>query len=234
MSWPLSLLFGLIAGFAGAAYGGLVADLSLRWARVSAFGSSSGYFVAFMILLAFCASTILGVILCRVAGGRGVLRGFGTALGGVFLLITLFGALAWVQRDMVPEIRGAPVAVAVELRLPASVVSRPRTGVGGLFDVTLESGRRPHRLTSLLDMQEAREEEGRWIVPVTVPLTSSEGDRVFTLRWQGEAQSFRTPIPGRPTALDAQWSPWLTPVPPPAPDQALALRYRLVPRAGGR
>lgn len=232
MSWPLTLLFALLTGAAGAAYGGFVADLAVRWLRISSFEGGSGYWVALMILLAFLGSTILGLVLCRTLGEAGVLRGFGASLGAVFLIVTALGALAWAQREVEPVVVGGPVDVAVEVRFPPGA-ARPQAD-DTISYAALQSGPRSRSRTGTLRFAEAREEEGRWIVPATIPLHVTEADRTLSVAWEGRAQFFRAPIPASPAALDEAWSPWLAgylgDLSTPPPDQAFAMRYRLVRR----
>ena len=210
MSWPLTLLFGLLTGFAGAFYGAFMAERSVRWLRISSFEGGSGYFVVFMILLAFIGSTITGVIVCRMAGGGGILQGFGAALATVFLLISLIGALARAQREVEPLVGGEPIDVAVEVRFPPGA-ERPAVEPERRGYVALQSGRKPSSRLSYLELAAVREENGRWIVPTAVPVHVSEGGRILSVMWEGETQFFTTPIPARPVALDADWSPWLAP-----------------------
>ena len=102
MTWLPDILIGVLMGFAGGAYAGVVADRARSWQRISNFEGNAGYFVALMILLGFVGSTILGIVLCRMTGGEGtagVLRGAGIAVAGVWAVITAFGALAWVQQE---------------------------------------------------------------------------------------------------------------------------------------
>lgn len=111
MHWLAILFFGLLTGLIGAVYGGLVADKATTWLRISSFEGGSGYFVVFMILLAFVGSLILGLVICAMVGGpgwSGILRGFGSAVGTVFVVITIAGAFAWAQADREPLVAGQP------------------------------------------------------------------------------------------------------------------------------
>lgn len=236
MSWPLTLLFGLLTGFAGAAYGGVMADLAVRWLRISSFEGGSGYFVVFNILFAFLGSTIAGLVVCRLAGGPGlggVARGFGASLALVFVVVSALGALAWAQQEVEPLVAGEPVDVEVQLRFPPGA-ARPEQPSASNSYVALQSRSGRSGRTAGLRFAEAREEEGRWIVPATIPLHATAADRILSVAWNGETQFFNTAMPARPTRLDADWGPWLTPylgnLTPPPPEAAFAMRYRLVRR----
>lgn len=235
MSWPLTLFFALVTGVVGAIYGYAVAALAAPWLGITSFEGAAGYWALFMVQLAFAGSTVVGAVVCRLAGRTGVLRGVVLSLGAVVLIITALGAAAWAQRDVEPRIGGAAVTVAVEVRLPPGA-ARPNPFQLSA-DLILRSGSRPHEVARPLLQREARQEDGSWIVPVALPLQSSEGNRQFILLWQSEALLFDAPIPARPTSLDTGWSAWLQPVSGhasgPYPAGAFSLRYRLMLRGEG-
>ena len=65
MHWLAIIFFGLLTGLIGAVYGGFIANLSVTWLRISSFEGGSGYFVVFMILLAFPVITAAMAMLYR-------------------------------------------------------------------------------------------------------------------------------------------------------------------------
>jgi hypothetical protein len=238
MHWLAILFFGLLTGLIGAVYGGLVADKATTWLRISSFEGGSGYFVVFMILLAFVGSLILGLVICTMVGGpgwSGILRGFGSAGGTVLVVITIAGALAWAQADREPLVAGQPIDLAVEVRLPPGS-AKPEPDDTLQNYVALYSGSRRKTHLNQLRVEDARLEDGRWIVPTQIQIHVSEAPRMLGVKRPGhETQFFDTPIPATPKALDDRWSPWLDApylgslAKPPA-EQALAIRYRVVRR----
>lgn len=238
MPWLASILLGLAIGAFGLVFGGYMANRAVPWLRISSFEGGSGYFVVAMALLGGLGGTLIGITTCRLAGSpgaAGAARGFGTAIGIVAAIITTLGTLAWAMREQEPLVDGQPINVAVELRLPMGQ-PRPEAPEGTLNYAALHSGyRTPKSRVAPFRFDEARLEGGHWIVPATVPIHVSEGRRVLSaLLPDGETQYFDTPIPARPAALDADWSPWLPSyfgnraLPPEA--IAFAIRYRIVQR----
>ncbi|WP_119421927.1 hypothetical protein [Desertibaculum subflavum] len=238
MHWFAIICFGLLTGLAGAVYGGFMADLAVDWLAISSFEGGAGYFVVFMILLAFGGSLIAGIVICALAGGpgwSGMLRGFASALAAVLLVITALGAFAWATADREPLVAGQPIDVAVEVRLPAGS-SRPEGTASGKDYAALLSGSGSKSRLDYLRPGEAREEGGRWILPAQIPIHVSEGRRVLSVKLADrDTQFFDTPIPARPAAIDEAWSDWLAApylgnLSPPAPEAAIAIRYRVVVR----
>lgn len=238
MHWFAIICFGLLTGLIGAVYGGFMADLAVGWLRISSFEGGAGYFVVFMILLAFGGSLIAGLVICALAGGpgwRGMLRGFGSAVAAVVLVISALGVFAWATADREPLVAGHPVDIAVEVRLPAGA-KRPEGKASGNDYAALLSGSGSKSRLDYLRLDQAREENGRWILPAQIPVHVTEGHRVLSVKLTDrDTQFFDTPIPARPAAIDAAWSDWLTApylgnLTKPAPDAALAVRYRVVAR----
>ncbi|MBR0681607.1 hypothetical protein GXW74_14010 [Roseomonas eburnea] len=237
MPWPAAIFLGLLTGLIGGIYAGLVADRAAPWLRISSFEGGSGYFVVFMALLGFLGSTIAGITTCRLAGepgGAGIARGFGAALLVVGGLITAAGLLAWAQRDVQPLVGGQPIDLALELRLPAGA-ERPAPEPAETPYVHLSSG--PNLRSSMGDwnLEEARFEDGHWIVPGRVPVTISQAPRILTVgRFGPESQYVSLPVPARPGALEEAWSPWIgSYLGSGSPDPAEAshhVRYRVVRR----
>ncbi|MEO3471847.1 hypothetical protein AAFN86_08280 [Roseomonas sp. CAU 1739] len=214
MPWMPTILLGLLIGLIAGVYGGVVADAAVPWLRISAREGGSGIFVAFMILLGFIGGTIIGMVLCRVTGGPGLdgaLRGFGIGLGGVLGIITLLGGLAWLSREVPPLVGGQPIDLAIQIRLPAGT---PQPVVDGSVYtyVSLHSGAQRSGRTGPLLIEEARLEDGRWIIPGSVPIHISVGDRVIGVMLSGGTTRFFTSeVPARPATADGPWTGWRQP-----------------------
>lgn len=231
MSWPGAIFLGLLTGVLGGFYSGFMAELAVPWLRISRFEGNAAFFVLYMALLGFVVSTVVGIAVCRLAGTGGTLRGFGGAVLVVFGLVSVAGALAWAQREETPLLAVGGFAraldLAVEVRLPAGL--RPAPHRDGAAYVDLQSGRSV--AGGMLRLDEARQEDGRWIVPATVEIPSAASGRILSVRQPQQAtQYFPADIPARPAALDAAWRAWLEPSSGAPPDRAFGLRYRIVTR----
>jgi hypothetical protein len=238
MSWPAAIFLGLLTGAIGGFYAGFMADLAVPWLRVSRMEGNASVFMLFMAVLGFVLSTALGIAICRLVGGEGntgVARGFGASVLVVVGLVSAAGALAWAQREraavlVTPAGEARALDLAVEVRMPPGW-PRPAPQPGDAPYVDLQGGR--VFAGGMLRLAEAREEDGRWIVPATVEVASTAGERMLSVRRpQQPTQYARTAIPAAPTALDEGWSTWIEPMDSTAPaDRRLGIRYRLVARA---
>lgn len=235
MAWLPTILLGLLIGLAAGVYGGVVADAAVPWLRISAREGGAGIFVALMILLGFIGGSILGMVLCRLTGGPGLTgaaRGFGIGLAGVFGVITLLGGLAWLSREVEPLIGGQPLNLAVEIRL-AEGAAQPVVADGVYTYVSLHSGPQRSGSGGPLDIGDARLEDGRWIIPGSVPIHVSVGERVIGVMLSGDAtRFFSSDVPARPASAGAAWSAWQQPssVSGTPEGPAFELRYRVVLR----
>jgi hypothetical protein len=228
MPWPAAIFLGLLTGAMAAIYAAFVADLAVAWLRISSFEGASGYFVAAMGLLAFLGGSIAGLTICRMLGGpggEGALRGFGYAVLIVGGIITAAGGWAWMQRDVAPEVAGGPIDLALELRLPRGVEP------GENAYAYLQSGPRGRSGGGSLDRDAARREDGRWILPGRVSVTTSEGDRRIVAGEVGaSAWRFPIPLPARPAALEDAFGSWIAAEDAAGTDGPPEIRYRIVRR----
>lgn len=238
MSWLPTLLCGLLTGLFGAVYGGWMASRAVVWLRLSSFEGGSGYFVVAMILVGFALATVIGLVVCRLVGGAGmagIAKGLGFSLAAVAIVITGLGGIAWVGMDREPMVAGQPISLDLEIRLPPGATAPPPNPDGDTY-ATLMSGSPPRVRVGQLRFDMAREEDGRWIVPSSVPIHVTKTPRILGVKLDmAEAQYFDAPVPARPQKLDEGWSAWIeTPYlgnrTKPAAGTALGLRYRIVVR----
>lgn len=239
MPWLGAIFLGLLTGVIGGIYAGYVADRAVPWLRISSFEGGSGYFVFFMGILGFLGATVVGITTCRLvghAGEGGVARGFGASVLVVLGLITGAGALAWLQRDVEPLVGGQPVDLALELRLPAGA-DRPSAEPWEAPYIHLSSGPNMRSSGGLWTLEDARLEDGHWIVPGRVPVTISEAPRILSIgRLAPDTLYAELPVPARPPALDEAWSPWIATYrgsgqASPSPGTVPEVRYRVMRRA---
>jgi len=236
MSWPASIVIGVLTGALALVCAGLVANACAGWYRMSSFEGASGYFVVGVALLGGIAGLVAGVVVARlVAAGAapGFSKGLGIACGAVVATAGAAAALAWLLADIPPEIAGSQLDLEVEVRLPVGEAVAPAAAVGEAYvslgaasDGTVRASRRGELLVA-----DARSEGGRWVVPGSVFLFTTRGRRVLDVVLGGETRGgFVVPLPRRPDASFERWSDWL-PRPragsPPWPDTRVSYRFRV-------
>ncbi len=235
MNWFLSIFAAFIAGLAGLFASGWAASLHAGWHQMSNREGAVGYFVIFMALLGGFVSFVGGLVIARVVAG-GAEPGFFKAAGcglGFVAAVTLVAILASrLSADIPPTLDGKELVLEVEFRLPAGAAAPTQETGPPSFELGAVSGgtMRDSR-GGTLRVGDAREEEGRWIVPATVELFSSRGQRSIEGRL-GDAVlgRFFVPLPGRPGPEHLEWSGWLPqprPGDPPWPDTEPSFRFRV-------
>lgn len=83
------------------------------------------------------------------------------------------------------------------------------------------------QVTGPLWREDARREDGRWIVPGAVEVFTSRGDRILDVQPEGIVpQGFLVPLPRHPGTAHLEWSDWL----PHDSTDEFRYRFRVVPR----
>lgn len=241
MSWLASFFVAFVTAVAAAISSGFAADLSVSWYRITSREGASGYFVVGMGLLGFLGGAVVGLVVSRiVAGGPspGLAKALGLSLGAVLAVVGSIAGVARALADVPPEVDGEPLWLVVEVRFPpdrwASAAELPadavlRLGACGRLDRTVRVQR-----DGLLFADDARREEGGWVVPGIVELFTSRGLRILDVVLEGNsAAGFIVPVPAHPGAREREWSDWL---PRPRPDGGpaatpLTYRFRVVKRS---
>lgn len=236
MGCMLSLLVALLTGILGLFAAGLVAAAYADWYHIPSREGASGFFVLFMAIIGGAVATVLGLIIAQVVAG-GSAPGFGKAMlhsGGTVLSIAGVAALlCYLMADFPPTLDGERLRLEVELRLPihhevppAEVEGSRDFVLGSVVDHTQRAAE-----YGMLKVEQARREDGRWIVPAEVLLFTSRGDRVIDAHLGEESiAGFVVPLPAHPGHEFEQWSEW-APRPPaggPAwPDSKPSYRFRV-------
>ena len=239
MTWLNSILLSVVTAAISCIASFLVAELAVGWYRVSSFEGGSSYFVVSIALGGLLAGFILGLIVARlVAAGAqpSFLKGLGFAL---LLVLGINGTVAAVSRvlaDVPPTIAGEELMLLVELRWPASQQNSPamdtvphRVDLGALSGNTL----RVHKAGPLW-LEDARREDGRWIVPGAVEVFTERGKRVLTVEPKlGNMHGFLVPLDARPDASYLAWSDWLPSgnAVPTSLNDGMTYRFKVVPRS---
>lgn len=239
MSWLVSIVIALATAVVGTVASGYVASLSADWYRVSSFEGKSGFMVVGIALAGGLASFVLALVVCRVVAAwpePGALKALALSMGLVIALAgTAAGAARWLA-DVPPRIDGDELLLAVEFRFPLGHAG-PGTGDAREWAVRLGSvSGRTMRASTMgpLWKEDARQEEGRWIVPGAVEVFTSRGGRTLDIVPEGIAdKGFLVPLPRFPGKSTLEWSDWLPHArqgEPPLPE-GMRYRFKVVPRS---
>ncbi len=215
MSWigisGVAVLTAIVCGLVS----GIVASLGVDWYHVSSFEGSSGFLVIFIILAGVIGGLLLGGVIAGVVASTAN-PGFGKALGYslatvvVTAILTTGGLRA--MADVPPTIKGEELMLLVEVRWPASQQTTPASDpIVRTLELGILSGN-VQRLSRQgpLWMEDARREDGRWIVPGAVELFTNQGTRVIKVSPTiPGAFALLLPMNGTPGKRDLQWSRWL-------------------------
>jgi hypothetical protein len=229
----------ILTAIVAAIVGGLVGVACVEWYHISGFEGGSGYFVAAIGLMSGFAGLIAGVMTARIVGA-GTLAGFGKSLGiSCGAMLVLAGGAAAVSRllaDVPPRLNGHLLNLAVEVRMPvgepdpspAKEKSRDELTLGSINPLThvqraSEDG--------VLRVGEAKKVDGRWVIPGSVLIFTSRGDRAIAIVMDGKSRGgFIVPLPAHPGGQFAQWSEWLPSQRGPGqpwPDNEISYRFRV-------
>jgi hypothetical protein len=236
MRWIVYLFLSLVVAGLGIGAGILIGSLYVDWYHVSSFEGGSGFLVLGLGLLGGLLGGILGFITGAVRGATTApahLKSFGVAAGIVTGLTLVILGLCRVFADIPPELDGRPLSLEVDIRLPVTVTQSPaQTNAESRLTLSSLQNRVVRRQeVGMLRPQDARQENGRWIVPGAVEVFTTRGVRSLDIVLNGaEVQGFIVPLPGRPGRDHLEWSDWL-PHPPASepswPDTKPSYRFRV-------
>jgi hypothetical protein len=216
MSWLTSLFIALLSGVAGLFLAGFIANACVTWYQISSREGASGFFVIFMALLGGVAGLIVGLIAARMTAGY-VGPSFGkellAALGAVLVTAGFVALLCRLNADVPPTIDGQELMLQVEFRFPNSLPTDQPPTSDGTWEFTLASlagYERRSECKGVVHANQARLEDGRWIVPTEAELFTERGKRTVTLAQQSatEVMGFVLPVPRRPGPEHENWSDW--------------------------
>lgn len=235
MSWIQSIVIGLLTGVVGCLGAGIVGSLCARWYRISSFEGAAGYYVVLIALLGAVVGLIGGIVCSRFVpetGGAPFLKGLGLSVGSMTGLLGLVLIVCRLAADLAPEIDGQSLELAVEIRCPEGFTFPVATDQYGAFAcVDLPGGRR--QPTEKINLDAAKQIDGRWIVPVTVPLLTSVSRKYFRAYFNKQNDAFfGLLLRGHPDQRDFEWSKWIesgwnASEPEPPTEKKFHLRYRV-------
>lgn len=212
MSWLASFLIAIVSAVLGLLSAGFIASLCVDWYRITSREGAAGYYVIVIALLGGVAAFFIGLLAVRIAasgGSPGLLKGFGYACGSVLAVALIALAFCRFLADIAPEIDGRPLEVAIEVRCPKGfIIPDTLDEYGATAEVYLPRGRRLPG--DKLRLEEAQLISGQWIVPATVPLSTSVSEKYLHVRFNNEyALIFGFPLRSHPRKSDMVWSDWV-------------------------
>jgi hypothetical protein len=237
MGWLASLAVAAVTGVTTMLVAGWAATLVVEWYRISSFEGQSGYFVVAMAFLGLLGGLLVGVVTARMLAGDepGALRALGLAHLLALGPVVLVSGTAWLLADIPPRLDGEELHLAVEFQWPEGTGPAGAPDSAGWFvRLGAASGRtvRASREGPLW-REDARLENGRWVVPGAVEIFTRRGRRLLAVTPPEVIGSgFIVPLPGRPGPQFREWSEWLPRVTAPdsAPAGGFRYRFRVVPR----
>ena len=238
MSWFASIGTGVLTAAVAAGSALLVSIAAVEWLRISSFEGAAGYFVVLNAFLASVAGLAVGIVVSRFLGGPGW-PGFFQGLGWSALIvggaIVILGGFAWLTADREPLVAGRPLDLLVEVSMPAALQAEVEQLEKSYVPYVALSHARESGWIRYLDLAQGRMENGRWILTGRFEIYTARGERGVSVAMRAvEEQYFDLPLPGQPKLM-SDWSDWMTNPhrsnrTPPAPEEAFALRYRVVQR----
>ena len=239
MRWIASFAIAVLTSVVAMVGTAIVAGLGAAWYRMSSFEGASGFFVIGMAFVGLIAGFVIGLVVSRVEARRAqprVARALGVSCAAVAVILAIIAAASWTLADIPPEIDGEELFLLAEIRWPALGAAAPDAMSGTPYlRLGALSGSTVRRLENgLLFVEDARKEDGRWIVPGVVPIFTRRGGRLLDVG-AGEKSfaGFLVPLPNYPRDKQRQWSAWLPaarPGDPALPDQ-FTYRFKVIRRS---
>ncbi len=233
--WPSALLVALVTAVAGALLAAPVSEWAMKANRISNFEGGRAFAMFFVWApLAFVVGAVIGLAigLARTRGGvAGYLKRQGIALAVIASLVLGAGGVSYLRADHPPLIDGKPLALDIELKVPAKGRSIEQLRAGDFSVGLLASA--SDRNYSDLRWADAVETGGFITVRAWSRLQSRSARREITAGPLGEnRQIFDVVRDASPHRIDEEWSEWAPPrqrfdgTKPPEEEQYL-VRYRV-------
>ena len=236
MSWLHSFFIAILTAILAAVAAGFIGAGCVEWYHISSREGGSFLFILALGFFSGIAGFVGGLVASRFMG-PGLLAGFGICAGTALALAGLAALAAYGLADIPPTLNGHLLNMEVEFRLPKGDPD-PTANISGKEVIQLFT-RNPWSHVSrksesgVLKIAEARNEDGRWIIPGSVLIFTTRGSRGISISLvSGQGVGFELGFPGHPGPQYQQWSEWL-PKPrggKPWPDDQMSYRYRIVER----
>lgn len=228
------MLIGVLTGVVGLFCAGLTAAGHATWHRMSTVEAASSYFVVFVGLLGGVLGFFLGVVTSLVMTNPTFLKALGQSSGVLVGIAAVAALISWALADIPPKIGGRNLDLEIEIRLPLGESNpwvTPETESFLRLGSVVDHVQRKSRMGTL-NLAEARLEHGRWIIPGSVFLFTTTGERSIDAEIDGKSiGGFIIPLPPRPGSEYEQWSNWGPQPPvggPPWPNDKPSYRFRVV------
>lgn len=229
----LSALVVVVCAVIGAMCGGSIGDFSVRWLRMQRGQGNEAYYVMGMVVMGAIAGAVMGVFASAVMtphNATGLIKPLGISAASMLAITGVWlGALRFLAH-IPPQLDGMQLTLQLELRLPPGEKAR-----GDFVDLhAARAGLSRKIFRGNFDAAQARQEDGRWILPASMKLETALGTRWLKFQLGGHllAQDFDFPLPKQPGKEHLQWSDWLGAAPGQEAAAASAghsYRFRLEP-----
>jgi hypothetical protein len=215
MGWIASLGVAILTSIVTLFGAGTLASLVVDWYNVSSFEGGAGFFVVAMALLGALAGFVIGLVASRVVAGfprPGFVKALAGSIGGVAVILGAISGASWIFADIPPRIDNEKLWLLAEVRWPGVGATAPASLSGVPFlRIGAMQGRTARRFEAgLLLVEDARQEDGRWIVLGAVPVFTRRGARLLEFGADGKSlAAFEVPLPRNPGEAELAWSAWL-------------------------
>lgn len=216
MTWPSSIVIGLVAGAVSAALAMFAADRGMGWHGVSDFEGKRGMMMVFIFGPAgFAVGAVAGILVARgrMPGTAGAAAGaLGLSLAISTALVAAGLGAAWLSADHAPTIEGRALGLEYEIRLPPGFPVRDSLESAEFRVGLVASGR--DRAFTRVDFDNVRTVDSFVIVSGRGDIRSTR-QRSLSVNHGSFAESRPSqfvdlPLAPRPGKEDFEWSPWLT------------------------
>jgi hypothetical protein len=237
MGWIASFGTALLTAILGMFGAGFVADFAVDWYNVSSFEGGAGFFVIGMALVGVIGGFIVGLVVSRVVARRPQPRfskALGISVGATAVLLAAIGVASWLLADIPPQIDGEELFLLTEIRWPANGAPAPRELSDPYFRLGALSGSVARKIENgPVFVDDARQEEGRWILPGALPIFTRRGERLLEFgAGEKSIAGFIVPLPRYPGEAQRQWSGWLpAPRSGELPADQFTYRFRVIRRS---
>lgn len=211
LSWGTTAAVAILTGLTGAVAAACLAYWCMEWYRLRTHeGGELGYFIL-CAPLGFVCGCIIAVVVARNVPGFWAAQGL--SFGVVLALMAAIGFVARMYGEVAPELEGDKLLLQVELKYPPGWEPDPepiRRGRTHCDLVPIGPGHRVgKRIAGNLLWNEAKDVDGRWVVPCEVMLLSSREVRLVSVILGKSMVDFSLKIAPKPTESDKQWSEWI-------------------------
>jgi hypothetical protein len=214
MSWIASVFIAVLTGTLALFVAGFIGALSMRWYHVSNFEGGSAYGTMAIAIMGGMAGFFLGLVISRFGGGAstpGFFKGLGWSWGAVLIIGAVSTAISFLLADIPPKIDGKYLDLEVEVKLAAGDTNFTpgiTTNISLFLGSVVNHVQRKSEKGEV-NIEEARRENGRWVIPGNVGIFTMRGKRSIALNFEEKnVAGFLVPLPARPGKKYEEWSDW--------------------------